>query len=175
MQVSAGVRRTPSAVGSTYIDYGDLGFWAWDGTLEVWYGLIGTAARGVHPGSAWLAELSEHWLQLARERWSGVMVARLDEYLTSEERRLVVLELAETCLARLKQGDPLHARWLNTVTDSGKTVWTGWREDQPCDPFVPVGEAFVALLAGDVESLTVAAEQEHSPNDIHLNRRLTSR
>jgi hypothetical protein len=159
-------------MGSSYVRYRDLGFWARDGQLDTWLALLGTAALGWSPPSEWLNELANDWLEQARLSLSGCISCSLDEYLVSEDRRVVVLTLAEACVDRLSAGGVLPAGWLNSVTLSGTD---DWRESLPCDLYLSIGAAFVALLNSDAELLEVAAERVLSPNDIYLPRRLTSR
>ena len=81
-------------MGTSFVDYKGHGFWSWDGYLEHLLFLL-SEAIGPSPDDSWLNEVRDHW----REQSSGVFSAwihpDLDEYITSEERRSVILALIE--------------------------------------------------------------------------------
>ena len=81
-------------MGTSFVEYGAHGFWSWDGYLEHALFLLAEAI-GESPQESWLNEVRDHW----REQASGIFTAwihpNLDEYLTSESRRNVILRLIE--------------------------------------------------------------------------------
>ena len=85
-------------MGTSFVAYKTHGFWSWDGYLEHLLFLLAEAI-GPQPEEPWLNEVRDHW----REQASGVFTAwihpRLNEFVTSEERRNVILGLIEVVIS----------------------------------------------------------------------------
>src|SRR5207244_1309164 len=75
------------------------GFWSWDGYLEDALCLIAeTPVAGGEP--VWLTEARQHWLRQASGVFAGWIHPQLDEFLPTEDRRQVFLQLTDAASQR---------------------------------------------------------------------------
>ena len=81
-------------MGTSFIGYKRRGFWSWDGYLEHLLFLL-SEAIGPSPHESWLNEVRNHWREQSSGDFSAWIHPDLDEYVTSEERRSVILALIE--------------------------------------------------------------------------------
>ena len=81
-------------MGTSFVEYRGRGFWSWDGYLEHALFLLAEAI-GESPRESWLNEVRDHWREQASGMFTADIHPNLDEYLTSEDRRNVVLKLLE--------------------------------------------------------------------------------
>lgn len=81
-------------MGTSFVEYRGHGFWSWDGYLEHTLFLLAEAI-GESPQELWLNELRDHWREQASGIFTGWIHPNLDDYLTSEDRRNVILTLIE--------------------------------------------------------------------------------
>jgi hypothetical protein len=79
-------------MGTSFVGYRERGFWSWDGYLEHLLFLLSETIRP-SPDQSWLTDVREHWREQASGAYSAWIRPNLDEYITSEERRSVILEL----------------------------------------------------------------------------------
>ena len=79
---------------TSFVGYKGVGFWSWDGYLEHFLFLL-SEAIGPSPDEPWLNDARDHWREQASGVFSAWIHPNLDEYITSEERRNVILELIE--------------------------------------------------------------------------------
>jgi len=81
-------------MGTSFVQYNGYGFWSWDGYLE--HALFVLAeAIGESPQESWLIGVRDHWREQASGIFSACIHPNLNEYLTSEDRRNVILGLIE--------------------------------------------------------------------------------
>ncbi|HKT00987.1 MAG TPA: hypothetical protein VJT31_15780 [Rugosimonospora sp.] len=74
-------------MGTSYTEYGSLGFWARDETVELWlYLLVGVVDEQPEP-MAWLRDAREDWYAQATVGFQGFVSAGLDEHLVREPGR----------------------------------------------------------------------------------------
>ena len=81
-------------MGTSFVEYRGHGFWSWDGYLEHALFLLAEAI-GESPQESWLKEARDHWREQASGMFASYIHPNLDEYLTSEGRRNVILRLIE--------------------------------------------------------------------------------
>lgn len=77
---------------TSFVEYHGRGFWSWDGYLEHVLALLADRI-GSSPKHEWLAQLRDHLSTQSSGDFRGWIDPRLDEFLTSEERRDVILSL----------------------------------------------------------------------------------
>jgi hypothetical protein len=137
-------------MGTSFTEFRGHGFWSRDAALELWLDLMAREVEALADPPEWLRKARNDWYLHATAGWnSGWVSACLDEHLPSQDRIEVVLELAERVLARLRgQGSVLSADWLNSRGLGGPGSY--FERDVPTDAFIPVGEAFIRLLRGEV-------------------------
>lgn len=83
---------------TSFIEYQGYGFWSWDGYLEHVLALLARQI-GNSPNQIWLAELRDHWQSQASGVFRGWIHPNLDEFITDDERRNVVLGLLNEVLS----------------------------------------------------------------------------
>lgn len=79
---------------TSFVEYRGRGFWSWDGYLEHVLALLADRI-GSSPKQAWLADLRDHWRAQSSGDFRGCIHPNLDEVVTSDERRELVLALLE--------------------------------------------------------------------------------
>jgi len=95
-------------VGSSFTEFKDYGFWSRDHFLEVWLGELAAECRKHVSPQPWLAEACEHWELQATGIFSGWVHAKLDEFLTSEERVSFFISISERVRDRFPPDHPLN-------------------------------------------------------------------
>ncbi|MFN8511781.1 MAG: hypothetical protein U0232_34060 [Thermomicrobiales bacterium] len=147
-------------MGTSFVEYREVGFWASDGSLDLWLTLLVREIDSRTPIPTWLAELREHWQEQATFGGVGCISLYLDEYITDDTRRHTVLSVAGGALARLtRYGETVTRDELNTITESTPRKY--WTEDLPVVQFAALGNAFIALLNGEIT--TTAATSRGIP------------
>ena len=77
---------------TSFVEYRGHGFWSWDGYLEHVLALLADRI-GNSPSEEWLTELRDHWRAQSSGDFRGLIHPKLDEFITSNERRGKVLAL----------------------------------------------------------------------------------
>lgn len=86
-------------MGTSFVEYRGHGFWSWDGYLEHLLFLL-VEAIGPSPQESWLNEVRDHWRAQSSGAFSAWIHPNLDEYVSSEERRNVILRLIDEVRSR---------------------------------------------------------------------------
>ncbi len=84
---------------TSFVEYRGRGFWSWDGYLEHVLALLADHI-GSSPKYEWLAQLRDHWNTQSSGAFRGWVAPKLDEFLTSDERREAVLALLEDIISQ---------------------------------------------------------------------------
>lgn len=84
---------------TSFVEYRGRGFWSWDGYLEHVFSLIADRIGG-SPKEEWLAQLRDHWRSQSSGAFRGWINPKLDEFVTSDERRETVLALVEGIISQ---------------------------------------------------------------------------
>jgi hypothetical protein len=79
---------------TSFVEYKGRGFWSWDGYLEHVFTLLADRI-GEAPSEKWLADVREHWRNQSSGAFRGWIHPKLDEFLTTPERRNEVLTLLD--------------------------------------------------------------------------------
>ena len=84
---------------TSYVEFREKGFWSWDRYLE---DALRAIAQAPVPGAdpAWLSEARQHWLRQASGVFAGWIHPQLDEFLPTEDRQQVFLQLADVASQR---------------------------------------------------------------------------
>lgn len=136
---------------SSFVEYREKGFWARDGKLEVWLHLLVCEIDKLDSLPSWLLNLREHWEFQTAGNCSGFMSAKLDEFVTDDERREQILLLSERALQRLDAyGEVISAGELNSMGVGGKS--STFMCDLSPDKFKVIGRAFIQLLRGELDT-----------------------
>ena len=86
-------------MGTSFVKYRGRGFWSWDGYLEHMLSLLAEAI-GPSPQEAWLNEARDHWREQASGTFSSWIHPNLDEYLSNDDRRNLILKLIDDVHSR---------------------------------------------------------------------------
>ena len=86
-------------MGTSFVEYKGRGFWSWDGYLEHVLFLLADTI-GLSPPELWLKEAQDHWREQSSGIFNGWIHPNLDEYVSSESRRTVVLRLIDELQSR---------------------------------------------------------------------------
>ena len=84
-------------MGTSFVEYGEYGFWTRDTYLSSWLSALSTELRKTAKPEAWHKPLMEHW-SVQIEVDGGCMWAALDEFLTDSERRDSLISTSELAL-----------------------------------------------------------------------------
>lgn len=83
---------------TSFVEYHGHGFWSWDGYLEHVLALLAGRIGG-SPTHQWLADLRDHWRTQSSGAFVGSIDPNLDAFLTSDERREIILALLQEVLS----------------------------------------------------------------------------
>lgn len=145
-------------MGSSSVHYNGNSFWSRDICLRIWLeALVQEIAR-------WPSSLE--WLTLAQQRWHeeavwgpmGCVDPEVDRFVTTDERKQVLLTLSERAIAALATyGEVIPRDVLNAmlIDEAIRPPERWFDDDVPPELFLVVGRAFVRLLNGEtVHSLS---------------------
>ena len=93
-------------MGSSFTEYNKNGFWARDGQVEVWLYLLVQEIEKLESPPEWLIQAKQDWHLQATVGFTGCVSPSLDEIVTSEERKELVIRLCQSVLAKLKEIGP---------------------------------------------------------------------
>jgi hypothetical protein len=137
-------------MGSSFVRFGDKGFWARDGALEVWLIMLVKEIDSQHGPLAWILALREQWFVQATCGSVGCIATFLDDYATSGDRIDQLIALSEQAMFRLSQyGDSISKDDLNNLPHQEGSFW---ERDVEIDKFKRVGRCFLKLLRGELTS-----------------------
>jgi hypothetical protein len=95
-------------MGSSFAEYRGFGFWSRDRLLQRIAGELADIIDAQSPREDWLSELSLHWKQQASGNFNGWIHLELDDFLTTEERRLQVLAFVQQVTERYPVVHSIH-------------------------------------------------------------------
>ena len=82
-------------MGSSFTDFKGYGFWSRDQFIEGWLGQLAAECRKQTSLEPWLVTACEHWELQATGIFGGWVHAKLDEFLTDEERVSLIILISE--------------------------------------------------------------------------------
>jgi hypothetical protein len=130
---------------SSFIDYKDYGFWARDTHIDLWLYLLVQEIDKLEPTPEWLKVARDHWHEQCTLALGGCIQLRLGDYLLSQDRANLVIQLSERVLKMLNEtGNYLSGEYLNScgIGGGGYQPTTNWE----IEIFVGVGHKFIELL-----------------------------
>jgi|SRR5882672_8733554 len=77
---------------TSFVEYRGRGFWSFDDYLEHVLALLADRI-GESPNEKWLADMRDHWRTQSSGNFRGWIHSKLDEFVTTDERREKVLAL----------------------------------------------------------------------------------
>lgn len=116
-----------------------------DAAIEVWLRLLVGAIDALPDPPPWLADARADWNDAATMGFGFGVIPELDEVILDEDRRKVVLGLAEAARERLhRMGDPIPAAALNAL--GAGPEGSRFERDAPAAVFRDVAAQFTALV-----------------------------
>jgi hypothetical protein len=142
-------------LGTSFTQFNGKGFWTRDAYLEVWLGALVQEIDHSHSLSEaeWLALVRQEWHLQATAGFSGWIHPDLDEWITNDEEKHLLIAVSEWAVTALAAyGDVIPCNVLNALT-SDETISSSEKDftvDSPSAPFLRVGRAFIQLLKGEL-------------------------
>lgn len=87
---------------TSFVEYGGRGFWSLDDYLEHVLSLLADRI-GESPRQEWLANLRDHWRTQSSGDFRGWIHPKLDEFVTTDDRRDEVLRLLDSITSQSDQ------------------------------------------------------------------------
>jgi len=147
-------------MGTSFVHIGEKGFWMRDSILELWLRLL--ALHIADPEEESIGQqIRDGWLLASRGYFLGHVPVRLEEAVSTDEGRRIVLAAIESLMIALERGATrLDHGTLNLLGFYGGQ-FTGEVE---ANRLIEVGKAFRSLLAGEIE--TDARSTEFMPGSM---------
>ncbi|MFD1986181.1 hypothetical protein ACFSOZ_27425 [Mesorhizobium newzealandense] len=135
-------------MGTSFVAIGDKGFWMQDSVLSLWLRLLALNLESKPDRADPVMLLRDEWLWQSETEIVGTMDAHLDGAAGDAATKAAVVAAIERLLKALsRHGDELPASTMNLL---GFT--NSWGLDYQTKGLVEVGNAFLALLAGKIDS-----------------------
>jgi hypothetical protein len=142
------LRGSPSrgdhAMASSFVRFGDHGFWVSDWVLEYWLHFLANEVDKVSQAPLWLQEAGQHWRIQSARICVGCVDVGLDEYATTPERKAALVAIGREAQRTLQSLDEEEEISL----ESGSLP----ASDLPVGEIMDLAVQFVRLLGGDVTS-----------------------
>jgi hypothetical protein len=137
-------------VGSSFIDYRGHGFWARDSGIEVWLFLLCVEIDDAGDVPDWLLRARDDWHDQATVGFMGFVSPSLDQHLGDDQGRVaLLLAVSGRARDRLTAYAPVIPKDVLNSFGTGGRGSTFLRDLAP-DAFLPVADAFTALLRGEI-------------------------
>ncbi len=131
-------------MGTTFVHIAENGFWMNDSILELWFRLAALHIDDPVKDQTLAEQIRSEWLLASRGWFTGAVPFYLEESVSSEEGRVIVVEAINSLLRSLRNGpERLSCDVLNLVGMS--SLWT---EDFEAWRLIEVGESLLQLIAG---------------------------
>lgn len=150
-------------MGSSFVDIDDKGFWMRDGALELWLRLLALHLEEPQDRTSCSIEIRNGWLLASRGYFSGCISVKLDEAVSTEEgKRVVVAGIHSLMTALTKAPKHLHPGFLNILGIEGGEFIGEYETER----LLEVGQAFLDLIDGKIQS--TAADTSFMPGSMRL-------
>lgn len=142
-------------MGTSFVRFQGAGYWTRDSDLELWLRFLSDTVGLVPEPPGWLREVQHHWHLRATVGFNGCMDAGLDDFVTDDRRKQVVIDLAYGVLDSLRARGPLlPAAELNAMELRGGVHFFA---DVPVSAIIRDGRAFLGLLEGRITTNAATA------------------
>lgn len=136
-------------MGTSFVSVGDKGFWMSDTVLALWLRLLALNLESKTDRTDPLMELRDEWLWQSETAIVGAMDAHLDKVVAGSATKTSVVAAIERLLNELsRHRGKLAGLTLNLLGFTG----IAWTEDFEAKDLIEVGNAFLALLAGKIDT-----------------------
>ncbi len=142
-------------MGSTFVSIVGKGFWMRDGILELWLRLLALHIEEPTGERSPAREIRDRWLLASRGYFNGCVPVGLDDAVSTPEGRAIVVAAIESLLRAVKKAPArLDHHTLNLLGFEGGE----FAENLESERLIEIGEAFLALIAGDIHSDATSTE-----------------
>jgi hypothetical protein len=145
-------------MGTTFVEIGGKGFWMRDSILELWLRLLALHIEEPEVAGSIGQQIRDDWLLASRGYFLGCVPVRLEEAISTREGRAIVVAAIISLMKALTDGPQLldHATLNLLGFDGGQ-----FNSDVESKRLIQVGDAFLALIAGQIQ--TDASSTEFMP------------
>jgi hypothetical protein len=141
-------------MGTSFVEIDGKGFWMQDSILELWLRLL--ALHIEDPDEASVGQkIRDKWLLASRGYFGGHVPAQLEEAVSTNEGKVIVLAAIHSLMEALTKGPALLDHGTVNLLGFGDVNFTGALESER---LLQVGNAFLALIAGDIQSDATSTE-----------------
>lgn len=131
-------------MGSSFIEFRDVGFWSNDGLIEAWYASLIREIDDFSSPPAWLLELRAYWRDEISELRIGTHASGLDEHIRSSAEKELLISIVQGALTWLIARGDRDLGPMLTALGVGGEPWTPF--SLRVETLAPVGRAFLMLL-----------------------------
>ena len=145
-------------MGTTFVGIGEKGFWMRDSILELWLRLLALHIEEPEDESSVGRQIRDDWLLASRGYFQGCVPVRLEEAVSTREGRTIVIAAINSLMEALSDTpEMLDHRTLNLLGFADRQ----FNSDLESRRLIQVGQAFLALIAGQIQ--TDASSTEFMP------------
>ena len=136
-------------MGTSFVSINDKGFWMRDSMLTLWLRLLALHLEEPTKDGIIERNIRDKWLLASRGFFPGCIPDDLEDAVSTDEGRQVVIGAIKSLISTLAKGPKtLDPGTLNTLGISGAFFSAdveAWR-------LIEVGNAFLTLIAGEIQS-----------------------
>lgn len=134
---------------TSFVSINDNGFWMLDSVLELWLRLLALHIEDPTEGEVIGREIRDNWLLASRGYFLAHIPVNLDEAVSTQEGREIVIRAINSLLDALaKSPEKLDRGTLNLLG----IELLAWMDDFESWRLIEVGNAFLDLIAGNIQS-----------------------
>ncbi|MDQ3815835.1 MAG: hypothetical protein M3347_18155 [Armatimonadota bacterium] len=142
-------------MGSSFVNIAGKGFWIRDGILELWLRLLALHIEEPTDAEAPACKIRDRWLLASRGYFNGCVPVHLDDAVSTAEGRALVVAAIESLMHAVKKAPAKLDRHTLNLLGFERGVFT---HDPDSEQLIEIGEAFLALIAGEIHSDATSRE-----------------
>jgi hypothetical protein len=134
-------------MGTTFVSVNGKGFWMRDSVLELWLRLLALHVEESPKEEFVGRKIRDNWLLASRGYFMGCVPDELEYAVSTDEGRKVVIQAIRSLIGALQKGPE--------TLDGDTLSLLGFEEgygDIEARRLIEVGNAFFALIAGEIQS-----------------------
>ena len=128
-------------MGTSFVEFEENAFWTADAWLQVWLSCLVVQANKLVDVPIWLREWQNQAHINASNHFSGCVCAGLNDFITTEEQRLTMIDLCEQATQEINKfgvnAAKMEVAWVESQSDINEVVIAG---------VLSVRDAFIRLL-----------------------------
>jgi hypothetical protein len=141
-------------MGTSFVSINDKGFWMQDSILELWLRLLALHVEESPEEEFIGRKIRDTWLLASGLHFTGCVPDRLEEAVSTDDGREIVIRAINSLIDALQKGPEMLDRgMLNLLGMEG--IFTS---DFLSRRLIEVGNAFLALIAGEIQADACSTE-----------------